>query len=96
MTADIYDSLKKFGLEYYIILNKVPGASPIDDVGWAENQFTLTEELENEMNTKVIGTVPCFCDIQFNRHEFLYSIKKPTHLFSKKVAQLSKSIEKII
>ncbi|MCW3998567.1 MAG: MinD/ParA family protein [Candidatus Bathyarchaeota archaeon] len=96
MAADIYDSLKKFGLQYYVILNKVPGASPIGDVGWEENEFTLTEELENDLNTKVIGTVPCFCDIQFNRHEFLFSIKKPTHLFSKKVIELSKNIEKIV
>jgi MinD-like ATPase involved in chromosome partitioning or flagellar assembly len=95
MTTDIYDSLKKFGLAYYIILNKVPGASPLEDIGWKENEFTLIEELENDMNTKVIGTVPCFCDIQFNRHEFLFSIKKPSHLFSKKVAELAKTIENL-
>ncbi len=95
MTADIYDSLKKFGLEYYILLNKVPGAAPIEDEGWEENEFTLIEELENDMNTKVIGSIPCYCDIQFNRHEFLFSIKKPSHPFSKKVVELSKIIEKI-
>jgi MinD-like ATPase involved in chromosome partitioning or flagellar assembly len=96
MTADIYDSLKKFGLQYFIILNKVPGASPIeDDTGWNESAFTLIEELETDMNTKVVGTVPCFCDIQFNRHEFLFSVKKPNHLFSKKVIELAKSIENL-
>ena len=95
MTADIYDSLKKFGLEYYILLNKVPGASPIEDVGWEESEFTLIEELETDMNTKVIGSIPCYCDIQFNRHEFLFSIKKPSHPFSKKVVELSKIIEKL-
>ena len=96
MTADIYDSLKKFGLEYYIVLNKVPGAAPIDDSGWEENEFTLIEELENDMNTKVVGTVPCYCDIQFNRHEFLFSIKKPSHPFANDVEKLSKSIQAAI
>ena len=95
MTTDIYDSLKKFGLEYYILLNKVPGAAPIEDAGWEENEFTLIEELETDMNTKVIGSIPCYCDIQFNRHEFLFSIKKPSHPFSKKVIELSKIIEKL-
>jgi len=95
MSADIYDSLKKFGLEYFILLNKVPGAAPIEDVGWEESEFTLIEELENDMNTKVIGTIPCYCDIQFNRHEFLFSIKKPSHPFSKKIVELSKIIEKL-
>ena len=95
MTADIYDSLKKFGLEYFILLNKVPGAAPIEDGGWEESEFTLIEELETDMNTKVIGSIPCYCDIQFNRHEFLFSIKKPSHPFSKKVVELSKIIEKL-
>lgn len=96
MTADIYDSLKKFGLRYYIILNKVPGAAPIEDSGWHENEFTLIEELETDMNTKVIGTVPCYCDIQFNRHEFLFSIKKPNHPFSKNFFELTKTIENTV
>jgi len=96
MTADIYDSLKKFGLQYYIVLNKVPGAAPIEDTGWAENEFTLIEELENDLNTKVVGTVPCYCDIQFNRHEFLFSINRPTHPFSKKMAILSQQIQKTV
>ena len=93
MSADIYDSLKKYGLEYYILLNKVPGASPLEDFGWEENEFTLIEELERDMNTKVIGSIPCYCDIQFNRHEFLFSIKKPNHPFSKRLIELSKKIE---
>jgi MinD-like ATPase involved in chromosome partitioning or flagellar assembly len=96
MTADIYESLTKFGLKYYIILNKVPGAAPLENIGWKENEFTLIEELETDLKTKVIGSIPCFCDIQFNRHEFLFSINKPQHPFSKKVAELTKKIEKII
>jgi MinD-like ATPase involved in chromosome partitioning or flagellar assembly len=95
MTADIYDTLTKFGSKYYIILNKVPGAAPIEDPDWDANAFTLEEELENYIGTKVVGSVPCFCEIQFNRHEFLFAVNRPEHLFSKKMKKLAEKIDKL-
>ena len=93
MTTDIYDTLTRFGSKYYIILNKVPGASPIDNPDWVANAFTWEEELENYIGTKVVGSIPCFCEIQFNRQEFLFSINKPEHLFSKRLKALAEKIE---
>ncbi len=95
MTKDIYDSLTRFGSKYYLILNKVPGALPTDESRWGVDQKTWETELEKDFQTQVVGAIPCFCDIQFNRHEFLYAVKQPDHPFSKKIALLAETIKNL-
>jgi MinD-like ATPase involved in chromosome partitioning or flagellar assembly len=92
MINDIYDSLTRFGAKYYIILNKVPGAAPTTLL---PDYKTWTEELERVVGAQIIGSIPCFCDIQFNRHEYLFSVKKPEHAFSKSLTILAEAISKI-
>jgi MinD-like ATPase involved in chromosome partitioning or flagellar assembly len=94
MTSDIYDALTKFGSKYFIILNKVSGASPTTDLNCGEKE-DYERDLEKEIGTKVIGTIPCFCDIQFSKHEFLFAIKKPDHPFSKKLVVLAEKIKSL-
>jgi chromosome partitioning protein len=94
MTTDIYDALAKFGSKYFIILNKVAGAQSIADMHHsAEEDYEI--DIEKEIGTKVIGKIPCFCDIQFSKHEFLFAIKKPDHPFSKKLAVLAEKIKSL-
>ena len=93
MIADIYDSLKKFGSEHFIVLNKIPGASPTNELNWGRDEMMFEADLEKMTGTKIVGSIPCFCDIQFNRHEFLYAIKQPDHPFSKKLITLAEKIK---
>jgi len=93
MVSDIYDSLAKYGSKYFIILNKVPGASPIEEGCWDCDEKAWAAELEDYIGTKVVGSVPCFCDIQFSRHEFLFAVKHPDHPFSKRVITLAEKIK---
>jgi chromosome partitioning protein len=93
MINDIYDSLSRFGSKYYVILNKVPGAStnltsstPLDEKAWIA-------ELERVVGAQVVGAIPCYCDIQFSRHEFLFSIRQPDHPFSTRLNGLSEAIK---
>ncbi len=88
MINDIYDSLAKFGSKYYVILNKVPGASPTDEKAWEA-------ELERDIGAQVVGSIPCFCDIQFSRHEFLFAVKQPNHPFSKKLVPIAEKIKSL-
>ncbi|HTY76045.1 MAG TPA: MinD/ParA family protein [Candidatus Nanoarchaeia archaeon] len=92
MTNDIYDALTKFGSKYFLVLNKVAGASPVAELNLEASERNYEKELETEMGARVVGSIPCFCDIQFSRHEFLFSIKKPAHPFSKKVVELAEKI----
>ena len=89
MIDEIYESLTKFGSEYFVILNKVPGALPIHEI---HNNKQIITEIENQIGIKIIESIPCFCEIQFNKHEFLTTIKKPNHAFSERVRSIAKKI----
>jgi len=93
MINDIYDSLTRFGSKYYIILNKIPGATAQSN---NTDEVNAVKELERVMGAQVIGAIPCYCDIQFSRHEFLFSVKQPSHPFSIRLASVSENIKSII
>ena len=96
MIKDIYESLTKFGSKYFIILNKVPGASPVQEFQEKANERMFWEiEIEKDIGIQVMGSIPCFCDIQFNKHEFLSAIKQPKHHFSKRLLDIANKIKGI-
>jgi len=93
MITDIYDTLTDFGSKYFIVLNKVPGASPKNEYKFEEDEKNFQEDLERSFGAKIVGSIPCFCDIQFSRHEFLFAIEQPEHPFSKKMVTLAERVE---
>jgi cellulose biosynthesis protein BcsQ len=94
MANEIYDVLVRYGKsKYYIILNKVPDISNSTGLSADLTELTWSGELQKDIGTEVVGSVPCCCDIQFSKHEFLYSIRHPEHIFSTKVRELSEKIE---
>ena len=90
MIEEIYNSLTKFGSKYFLILNKVPGASPMHEFQNINNQ--ITSDIEKTIGIKIIESIPCFCEIQFNKHEFLTTIRKPKHAFSERVSFIAEKI----
>jgi chromosome partitioning protein len=93
MANDIYDVLVRYGkLKYFIILNKVPDLTSAKSYWGDLTELTWSGELQKDIGTQVVGSVPCCCDIQFSRHEFLYAIKHPEHPFSRRVADLAERI----
>ncbi len=96
MIKDTYDALTKFGSKKFIILNKVPGASPIHKFQAKQKDRMLWEnEIEKELGTQVMSSIPCFCDVQFNKHEFLSVLKNSNHPFSKRVIDIANKIKEI-
>ena len=96
MIKDTYDSLTKFGSKKFIILNKVPGASPIKKFQENQNDRMLWEtEIEKKLGTQVMCSIPCFCEVQFNIHEFLSVINNSDHPFSQKVMAIANNIKEI-
>lgn len=91
MVNDIYDSLSRLGSKYYVILNKVSAGSLITMP--SPDEKARIAELERIIDAQVVGSIPCYCDIQFNRHEFLFSINQPEHPFSKRIAAISEGIK---
>ena len=96
MINELYDSLTKFGSKKFIILNKTPGASPLKEFqNNQKEEISLDSEIQKKLGTPVIGSIPCYCDVQFNRHEYLSTIKMPNHPFSKQTNILADEILKI-
>jgi MinD-like ATPase involved in chromosome partitioning or flagellar assembly len=53
-----------------------------------ENTLELIDKLSSQIGIKPISSIPCFCDIQFLRREFLTALKYPQHPFAKQIQQL--------
>ena len=49
--------------------------------------------LKSETGIEVISAIPCYCDIQFSRKEFLTVLGQPEHPFAKQFEQLVHAIE---
>lgn len=94
MVNDIYDVLTKYGKsKYYIILNKIPEVENSNGLWTNATELAWAEELQKDIGTQVVGSVPCFCDVNFSKHEFLFAVKKPEHPFSKKVVELARRMD---
>ena len=94
MISEIYDSLTRFGSKNYLILNKVGGASPREEYNDPSSIATIEEEISRAVGMPVILSIPCYCDLQFNRHEYLSAINTPTHGFALKVKELVEKLDK--
>jgi hypothetical protein len=44
--------------------------------------------LSKETKMDVISAIPCYCDIQFSRKEFLTALRHPAHPFTKQLEML--------
>jgi chromosome partitioning protein len=55
----------------------------------------VIQTLSNNVRMNVISAIPCYCDIQFSRREYLTALEHPAHPFASKVEELIKSMEAI-
>jgi len=55
----------------------------------------VIQTLSNNVRMNVISAIPCYCDIQFSRREYLTALEHPGHPFANKVEELIKSMEAI-
>lgn len=103
MADDIYGSLTKFGAKSYLILNRVAGfcvpnnmknTLSSNESHFNHNILTQQEPNVNDRISKMVGmevisAIPCYCDIQFSRKEFLTVLNYPTHPFAEQINHLS-------
>jgi chromosome partitioning protein len=103
MANDIYGSFTKFGAKSYLLLNRVggycvPNTLIIPHVhGGTEGAVTVPQWDESELGKNLahnvsmdlISAIPCYCDIQFSRKEFLTVLQYPNHPFAKQLERLA-------
>ncbi len=102
MADDIYGSLAKFGAKSYLVLNRVAGfCMPTNTLSLSKEESDSVSNVlmqqESDANNRisklvgmdVISAIPCYCDIQFSRKEFLTILNHPNHPFSEKINRLA-------
>ena len=58
-----------------------------------QSELDFMNTLSAEIGMKVISTIPCYCDIQFTRKEFLTVLRYPEHPFAKQIEELINAIQ---
>ncbi len=53
-----------------------------------ESENDVGEVLSRDVGIDIICSIPCYCDIQFSRREFLTVLKYPNHPFAKRIESL--------
>lgn len=109
MAEEIYSSFTKFGTKSFLLLNRVAGYCAPGPIVSGPNRTSnksapsalvieTTEDsdemLAQEVRMKILSSIPCYCDIQFLRKEFLTALKYPTHPFAMKIESLRHSLDK--
>jgi chromosome partitioning protein len=109
MAEEIYSSFTKFGTKSFLLLNRVsgycapsPSVKGIESSGGKSVPATIIIEgseetddvLAREVRMKIMSSIPCYCDIQFLRKEFLTALKFPEHPFAKKIEGLTQTLGK--
>lgn len=100
MADDIYGSLTKFGAKSYLILNRVAGfcvpnmhnhmkSNESSSDALIQQELNVNEQISKMVGMEVISAIPCYCDIQFSRKEFLTVLNHPVHPFADKINHLS-------
>jgi len=93
MAADLYGSFTKFGTKSYLLLNRVAGycvphSPQPHEANPEQSSDDFSEMLSRETGMELISAIPCYCDIQFKRKEFLTVLEYPEHPFAKQLEQL--------
>lgn len=99
MADDIYGSLTKYGAKSYLILNRVAGfcvpntnyKHEHDSIPHQESD--IGEQLAKTVGMKIISAIPCYCDIQFSKREYLTVLNHPEHPFANQINQLTEENE---
>jgi len=105
MANDIYTSFTKFGAKSYLLLNRVAGYCVPNTLVLPRsmqrsegavslpqfNEEEVAANLSKDVSMDVISAIPCYCDIQFTRKEFLTVLQYPNHPFAKQLDALTGS-----
>ncbi len=100
LASEIYGSLTRYGTKSFLLFNRVAGyclpghAAAANDLPVMENYETDNAEdvLSKETKMDVISAIPCYCDIQFSRKEFLTALRYPAHPFTKQLEMLADAL----
>jgi chromosome partitioning protein len=69
--------------------NSVPAEGTPIEIQAFENELGSNTFLSDQTKMDLISAIPCYCDIQFRKKEFLTVLQHPDHPFAKQLEQLA-------
>jgi MinD-like ATPase involved in chromosome partitioning or flagellar assembly len=57
-----------------------------------QSTLDVATSLSKEIGLEIVSSIPCYCDIQFLRKEFLTVLKYPQHPFAKQIERLVEAL----
>jgi chromosome partitioning protein len=69
--------------------NSVPAEGTPIEIQAFENELGSNTFLSDQTKMDLISAIPCYCDIQFQKKEFLTVLQHPDHPFAKQLEQLA-------
>lgn len=100
MAAEMYRAFEEFGAKPYLLLNRgngycVPQPPALHARRDNANLTMISEEMETgtslsrDIGMDLIAEIPCYCDIQFDKKEFLTVLRYKNHPFAEKLEKLA-------
>lgn len=103
MIDELYSSLMRHGTASYLLLNLVAGycvpsihghEDPQKDgnysISTSQNEDPI-RLLSRQVAMDLITSIPCYCDLQFARKEFLTVLQNPNHPFARQIQDIASS-----
>jgi MinD-like ATPase involved in chromosome partitioning or flagellar assembly len=90
MLVELYDAFAK---QPVVLLNKV---SPETRILSGEKQDDLVRRIEKLLKHRVIGVIPCYCDVLQTERTSLFAVEKPGHPFLRNLEEVADKLEREI
>jgi MinD-like ATPase involved in chromosome partitioning or flagellar assembly len=90
MLVELYDAFAK---QPVVLLNKV---SPETRILSGEKQDDLVRRIEKLLKHRVIGVIPCYCDVLQAERTSLFAVEKPGHPFLRNLEEVADKLEREI
>ena len=87
------DSMEKAGYGNSVTNTQNTGWSSTMQMSKQQDQSDIINMLSKEIKMDVISSIPCYCDIQFNKREFLTVLEYPHHPFAHKINSIIEDLE---
>lgn len=100
---DMYSAFAEYGAKPFLLLNRVAGyciphtstTNSKEMLSVSGSRFEESEignSLSRDVGMDLVSAVPCYCDIQFDKREFLTALRYPQHPFAEQIEALAKRI----
>lgn len=86
LIEELYLELEKNPI---VLINKI---FPETRLLTEQNQKKLISEIENQLESPIITTIPCYCEVLRAKRTSIIAIEKPNHPFTKNLEKIAKTL----